>query len=253
MNTVEAIKWLLYPGINLHARLRYRAIGREIRPPLNGTSGLVLDAGCGNGMLTYQAYLKGNRALGVSIKPGEIERNRRHFNEYLGISDDWLKFEVYNLYKVEDLGAGFDQIICSEVLEHITEDARVCQAFWKILKPGGILHLCCPNAEHPDNVVHELDHTESGGHVRPGYTEATFRSLLEPIGFEIIAVNGVGGPLRQSLNKLIRGCETVLGLGPAIGVFLMVNWLTFVDQRRPRVPYSIYVQAQKRSSQPASA
>ncbi len=245
MRVYDAIKWWLYPGINLHARQRFQVIGSNLRPPGNSDEGFVLDAGCGNGMLAYQAYRKGNRALGVSIKIGEVERNRRIFNHYLRIPESRLRFEVFNLYDLEGIDHRFDQIICSEVLEHISDDRRICQSFWQVLKPGGVLHLCCPNADHPDNANHELDSAEQGGHVRPGYTESSFRSLLEPIGFRIVGVIGLGGPIRQNLNRRIRHLENRFGLAPAVAFFLLVNWLTLFDHRVPRVPYCIYIQAEK--------
>lgn len=210
----ELLKWWLVPGINLHARLRYRVLPRVIPLADPGGDSLVLDAGCGNGMLTYQAYVRGHRALGISIKDGEVERNRRLFNVYLGVPEDRLSFRVHNLYEVESLGMQFDQITCSEVLEHIPRDEELCRMFWRVLKPGGALHLCCPDAEHPDHVHYLLDPNERGGHVRPGYTEASYRALLEPIGFEVSTPIGLGGLLRQWCNKQITRAQHLGDLRP---------------------------------------
>src|SRR5205823_4161108 len=110
-------------------------------------------------------YLRGNRVLGISIKEGEIARNKRLFNEHLRIPEDRLRFLVHNLYEVQSLGMQFDEIICTEVLEHITEDEQICRSFRQILKPNGTLHLCCPNADHPDNQREPIDVAEEGGHV----------------------------------------------------------------------------------------
>lgn len=241
-------KWLLFPGINLHARLRYRVIGSQIgcgSPPENRW---VLDAGCGNGMLALRAYLRGNNVIAVSIKEGEISRNRDFFNNYLKIPKEKLRFLVHDLYEIDMLGQEFDEIVCCEVLEHIRDDRKVCSAFFKILKPGGILHLCCPNAEHPDNMNHELDTEESGGHVRPGYTEAQYRTLLEPLGFQVGPTIGLGGKLRQSLNKAILRIEKRLGLFAAVLFFLAVSPMLIVDEKAPRIPYSLYVRASKPAS-----
>lgn len=236
----ERVKWLLFPGMNLHARLR-----RRVLPAYFGRNHLVLDAGCGNGMLSYEAYRRGSRVIGVSIKAKEVEGCRRLFNEFLRIPEDRLSFRVHNLYEVEKIGPAFDEIVCSEVLEHIQRDADVCRSFWNMLKPGGVLHLCAPNAEHPDNVHGDLDRDEDGGHVRPGYTLASYKALLEPIGFRIDASAGVGGPIREFFNR--RMIVRQAGGHPwiAAGLFGLALLLVWFDPAKPSVPYSIYVRAVK--------
>lgn len=240
---IPALRWLIFPGTNLHARLRWRLLPRFFGIAVPGQDRLVLDAGCGNGMLSYQSYLRGNRVIGISIKPEEVDRCRRLFNEHLRIPPERLSFREQDLYDVEQMGMAFDEIICSEVLEHIEDDAAVCRSFRNILKPGGILHLCAPNAEHPDNVRHELDHEESGGHVRPGYTMDAYRALLEPLGFQIVDSAGLGGPIRQAFNKRI--IEGQRRFGPVFGSLLFLVALPFawMDPLSPRLPYSVYVKA----------
>ncbi len=244
MKLRESIKWALFPGLNLHARLRNQVMPTYMGQPRNGEERLVLDAGCGNGMLSYQAYLKGNRVIGVSIKD-EVDRNKKLFNNHLGIPDSKLSFLAHNLYEIESLDRQFDEIVCCEVLEHIKGDEQVCRSFYNILKPGGVLHLCCPNSEHPDHVNYPLDPDETGGHVRPGYTHATYKALLEPIGFQVSDPIGLGGPIRQTCNKPITRMHGVGGLPLAMASFaLLAPWSVF-DTRDPKVPYSLYVQATK--------
>ena len=239
----DRFKWLLFPGMNLHARLRYRVLPRHFGRSDGDGRRQVLDAGCGNGMLAYQSYLRGNRVIGISIKQQEVERNRRLFNQYLRIPEQRLSFAAHNLYDMESLGEDFDEIICSEVLEHVVRDHHVCRSFWNVLKPGGILHLCCPNAEHPDNKNHTLDTAETGGHVRPGYTPDSYKALLEPIGFHLSEPIGLGGPLRQACNKRIIAAEEKLGFLPALVPFLLAWPWQCLDTTRPAIPYSLYVRA----------
>ncbi|MBU1695362.1 MAG: class I SAM-dependent methyltransferase [Verrucomicrobia bacterium] len=245
MNLKYYLKTLLFPGINLHGRLRYRVLPRFFGSARPGEERWFLDAGCGNGMLTYQAWRKGHRAVGVSIKEGEIERARRFFNEARGIPESQLSFRVHNLYRLEDLGLSFDEIVCSEVLEHIVRDADVIRSFAAVLKPGGVLHLCCPNADHPDNCATTLDKNESGGHVRPGYTLDSYQALLKPAGLRIIESAGLGGPVREFFNKRILRAQDQRRV-PAAACWFLAGWaLAWLDTPHPRVPYSLYVRAKK--------
>jgi SAM-dependent methyltransferase len=241
----DRIKWLLFPGLDPHARLRNRVLPHNFGSPQNGEAHFVLDAGCGNGMLSYQSYLRGNRVVGISIKTGEVDRNRRLFHKLLKVPEESLRFELKNLYDLPSLGMRFDEIICSEVLEHIVDDRRVCQGFWNALRPGGVLHLCCPNADHPDNQATILDEHESGGHVRPGYTLKSYRGLLEPIGFRIDYVTGLGGPVRQWCNKQITRARLIAGLPLELVVFFFLWPFSSLDFIQPRFPYSLYVRAVK--------
>ncbi len=244
----NTLKWLAFPGINLHARLRYRVLPRFFGAAGPGEDRLVLDAGCGNGMLTYQAYRRGNPVVGVSIKADEVERCRALFNTHLGIPESRLSFRVANLYELPKMNLQFDQIICSEVLEHLVRDGDVCRSFWNVLKPGGVLHLCCPNADHPDNAAHPLDLAEQGGHVRPGYTMDAYRALLEPLGFRIVESAGIGGPVRQWFNKRIIRAQQSGHPFRGLLLFALALPLLWLDSETPATPYSLYIRAVKERS-----
>lgn len=244
----DRIKWLLFPGTNLNARLRYRLIPKHLQPTRGNSQWTILDAGCGNGAIAYQCYRRGYRVLGVSIKD-EVVRNQRLFNEMLGIPKEALCFKELNLYEVEQLGENqFDEIICTEVLEHIRGDHQVVAGYYRVLKPGGVLHVCCPNADHPYHRRYPLDPNESGGHVRSGYTEATYRELLEPVGFEVSRPVGVGGYWRHQGNEWIRAIERIGGVQAGVMAFLFVAPLPILDRVIPSTPFSLYVQARKPST-----
>lgn len=243
----DYLYWQLYPGLNLHARLRYRELPRFFNEEVGKSNRRILDAGCGNGMLSYQGYMLGNRVIGVSIKENEVEKARRLFNQWRSIAEDRLRFEEGNLYNLSFSDNYFDSIICAEVLEHLRRDRVVCESFFRILKPGGVAHICAPNAKHPYNKAFPLDHQEQGGHVRPGYTEQDYRNLLEPVGFRVEEVVGLGGPIRQAFNRRIKETQARFGAAAGLPLFFLALAVLPLErfQPEPRVPFSIYVRARK--------
>jgi SAM-dependent methyltransferase len=243
----EAFKRVIFPGINLHSRDRFIQLPTKFGPEI-GPNRKVLDAGCGNGMLSYQAWKRGATVLGISIKQKEVDGCRAMFNRGQGIAGSALRFENVNLYSMSSQQPRFDAIICTEVLEHIRDDRSVCQKFFELLKPGGCLHVTSPNAEHPYNREFPLDFNEAGGHVRPGYTADTYRALFEPIGFIVEEVSGLGGPVRQAFNRRIKTTQERFGAAAGLPLFLAALPFLWLDPLEPTVPFSLYVRARKRAT-----
>jgi cyclopropane fatty-acyl-phospholipid synthase-like methyltransferase len=235
------LKWMFFPGLDLHTRSRYRIL------PQFFVEGSVktLDAGCGNGALAYAAYRRGNVVLGLTFDGAQVERARDFFS-FLAVSNGRLKFDVLNLYDLHNLKTTFDQIICSETLEHIRDDKKIIALFSCLLSDGGLLHLCCPNADHPAHRLGRFDDPEDGGHVRDGYTFESYRRLLEPAGFRIEKCAGIGSPAVEFLDRTIRSIRSRLGDLAAVPLFLLVYPLTLLfDQINPSCPFSVYVLAVK--------
>lgn len=235
-----------FPGVNLHARERFHVLPRYFLPPLPDRSRTVLDAGSGNGMLAYKSYLLGNKVIGVSFSSSEVEKATADFNAGKKAPKDRLEFRQQNLYALDFPPAYFDEIICSEVIEHLRRDADVCRKFFELLKPGGTLHLCAPNADHPYNAAFPLDLHETGGHVRPGYTLKSYAELLEPIGFRITATAGLGGPVRQAFNRRIKHTQARFGAAAGVPLFFISLPFLWIDRVIPtRSPFSLYLTALK--------
>ena len=236
-----AVKRALFPGVDLHTRCKRRFLPRFMREgPLE-----TLDAGCGNGALSLAACYKGNKVLGVTLDKDQIQRNRAFFSHWGGVAPEELQFAVWNIYDLRKLGRKFDQILCVETLEHITRDAEVIAIFHDILNPGGILHLCCPNAKHPEHNLGRVNDPEDGRHVRDGYTWESYRTLLEPAGFRIEMRAGLGSSLLCALYRPISFIRDHFGALAAVPVFLVLLPLTWMDHLNPDLPYSLYVKAIK--------
>lgn len=99
---------------------------------------------------------------------------------------------------VADLGSipldpnGFDAVICSEVIEHLSDPHAVLTEFGRLLRPGGRLAVTVPFLW----MLHETpnDHRR--------LTEFGLRRLLSDCGFEVDSVQARGGTAR-SVGSLI--------------------------------------------------
>jgi SAM-dependent methyltransferase len=233
-------KQILFPGLDLHTRSRYRFLSRYFRKGDIDT----LDAGCGNGALSYAAYRGGNKVLGVTMESDQVKKDKEYF-QFLGTDPNRLRFEVCNLYDLPRMNQKFDQIICSETLEHISRDKLVIQHFYDMLREDGVLHLCCPFSDHPSNKGRVCTDESAGWHVRDGYTLESYRTLLEPIGFRVVKASGFGSPLLVKLTNVIQPVLSRQGAALAFPLFVLTWPLQLLDYQNPAVPISLYVQCIK--------
>ncbi len=237
------IRYLLMPGTDIFTRRRIKLEKYWKKGPRT-----FLDAGFGNGWFAYRAWKSGAHVTAVAIQPELIEKAQPFYNDFLSVPEQALEFKQFNLYQLPELNQTFDEIICYETLEHILGDEHICQHFYNALNPGGVLHLCCPNSEHPRWADEELDLEEQGGHVRYGYTLEDYQNLLEPIGFTISVHEGVGGASLVALqeNWQMTARRFFGEFGALIVAWLAVPFVWF-DSKTPKVPFSVYVKATRPS------
>lgn len=152
---------------------------------------LVLDMGAGAGRHSFECYRRGARVVALDYGFGELPPVRELF---------WAMREAGEAPR-DSLGAcvngdalrlpfpdgTFDHIICSEVFEHIPDDAGAMTELFRVLRPGGTLAATVP-AWLPEKICWALSaeyHAPlaAGGHVRI-YTEDLLRQRLQGVGFE---------------------------------------------------------------------
>jgi SAM-dependent methyltransferase len=237
----DQVRWWLMPGFDLFTRRRVRLCRHWKTGPRR-----VLDAGSGNGWFSYLAYRSGATVQAVNIVEDQVEKATRFYNGWRGIPTDRLSFRMLNLYEIDCFEAeSFDEIICYETLEHIKNDGKVCTSFHRLLKPGGVLHLCCPYAEHPRWKNEPLDLEEKGYHTRAGYTLESYRALLEPIGFRIEDSEGMGSPLVAQTAMFLMKFRTRFGDLASLPLSILAMPLIGLDGIQMECPYSLYVRAMK--------
>ncbi len=164
----------------------------------------TLDAGCGSGAYTMYAAKIGNQAVGISSSSAanEIAKQRA---EILGIQN--IKFVTLDLRNLDQESARlgtFNQIICFETIEHISNDKKLMADLANLLKPGGRLLLTAPYKNHRPLLYETLSTSEDGGHVRWGYTHEDIHQLFRECGLETVREDYVSGFVTQKLMNLMR-------------------------------------------------
>jgi SAM-dependent methyltransferase len=130
--------------------------------------GHVLNAGCGEGL--YAPLLEGfagvTEITNLDVSQPIVARTRsdRRHRDVQG-SLTHLPFDAET----------FDACLCTEVLEHIPDDAKAASELARCLKPGGFLLLSVPTPPAPKDPAH----------VREGYGPKELTRLLSEAGFVV--------------------------------------------------------------------
>ena len=213
-----------------------------LRPRLRPGPLRTLDAGCGNGAFSIYAARVGNEVLATSFSERELDDARRR-TALLGLQG--VDFEVLDLREIEQrrpqLGS-FDQIICLETIEHLTDDAGLLVSLAGLLRPGGRVLLTTPFDGHRPLYSEERHPSpvEDGSHVRYGYSAERLRELARAAGLEPHGVGYVSGVVSQRLTNLMRRLTLRLGRMPAWALMLPLRALVVLDRpltRLTRYPY----------------
>jgi SAM-dependent methyltransferase len=213
---------------------RWRWLHSQLRPGSERT----FDAGCGNGAFSIYAALQGNAVLAASFSAGEQEAARRRAEE-LGVADD-IDFRVLDLREIDrhvaELGS-FDQIICFETIEHLSDDAGLVRTLAGMLEPGGRLLLTTPfDAHHP---LYSEERTpspvEDGSHVRYGYSQARLRELAEAAGLQVVEEGFVSGVVSQKVTSLMRILTRRFGLPVSWALTFPLRALVVLDRPLSRL------------------
>ena len=145
--------------------------------------GDLLDLGCGTAPL-YGMYKTRARRVICADWPGSI-----HSMAYLDVHLDLNG----NLPFAAD---SFDTVILTDVLEHLTNPARVWKELSRIIRPGGSVLIGVPFLYW----VHEIPHD----YYR--YTEFQLRKFCSTNNFDVVELLPYGGPidvLGDTLTKIL--------------------------------------------------
>ena len=118
--------------------LRVDYVRRRIR--LDGR--LVLDVGCGGGLLSEPLAAAGARVTGIDMSPAQLAAARRHMRRS-GLGIDYRLATAEAL--AEQAPGAWDAIVCMELLEHVPRPAAVVAACARLVRPGGAVFFATLN------------------------------------------------------------------------------------------------------------
>lgn len=136
----------------------------------------VLDAGCGSGGVTLQLRAMGFDVTGCDHAESSVEQGRADGRLHDAI--------VADLCALPFADGAFDLVVCSEVLEHIADDAKAMREVSRVAR--GPMLITVPAHQSLWTYSDEL----LGHHRR--YSRRSFRALLEAGGAEVRALHAFG-------------------------------------------------------------
>jgi SAM-dependent methyltransferase len=226
-----------------------------LRRQLRAGAMRTFDAGCGNGGFSIYAARIGNRVVAASFQASEQESARRRA-DLLGVGGiDFRVIDLRDLNDHHDALGTFDQIICLETIEHVSDDEGVVESLAAMLAPGGRILLSTPFDRHRPLYTEDPHPSpvEDGSHVRYGYSQQRLREIAESAGLEVEpgSESFISGFVSQKLTDLMRRLSARIGLFPAWVILLPLRALTVFDEPLSRIfryPYlSVALCAVKRA------
>ncbi len=165
----------------------------------------VLDAACGEGYGTALLARHAAHVTGVDLSPDAIAHARR---TYANLAN--AEFIEASIAKLPLPGASFDVVVSFETVEHIPVQQEFIAEVARVLKPGGVLVMSCPNKleysdkRHFDNPFHvkELYREELAALVAQRFPEVRWYGQ-RPSFFSVIAPesNAASGELIEVVES----------------------------------------------------
>lgn len=222
--------WLLgAPANGLRIRLR------RVLPATSGDFGSILDAGCGQGVFSFELAKRhpGAHVVGIDSEPDLVARANT-IAERAGL--DNCRFEVGDVTAL-DGQRQFDLVVSVDNLEHVEDDVAAMGQLFRQLRPGGRLVAHVPGYERRWFVFGRRVNFDVPGHVRPGYRPDELVAKLEAAGFTVTShrsTYGIVETFTNNVSYVISGADQRRKvLYAAVFPFLLaVSW--FGKWSRPR-------------------
>jgi 2-polyprenyl-3-methyl-5-hydroxy-6-metoxy-1,4-benzoquinol methylase len=170
----------------------------------------VLDVGCGEGRHSWEACKRSCLVYALDINEADLKKAHytlrllEHQGETKG---KWLLLKG-DITSLPFKDGSFDKIICSEVLEHVTDDIQGIRELVRVLKDNGKLAVSVPSYL-TETICWKLSrdyHDHPGGHVRI-YKSSEIISKLQQNSLDIYAIRR-----KHALHSFYWICRCLFGV-----------------------------------------
>lgn len=156
---------------------------------------VVLDAGCGSGSLLFKLSGYGCSVYGIEQAKEYVEYLAKKVRTSGSSNIRQIKYgSVMTIPFPDNM---FNMVVSGDVLEHVKDDDKAVQEFYRVLKQGGVCAVTVPAMPSLWDFSDEW-----AGHLRR-YTREGIVSLFEKNGFVIEDVRFWGFPLVLLYHRLI--------------------------------------------------
>jgi len=168
---------------------------------------LILDCGCGRGVYAFK--LTNVTYVGLDVNSFLIKRAHKIHSDGIFVVGDAttlpFKSNVFNC------------AICSEVLEHISNDESVLTELARVLKFSGKLFLSVPNIDCNGVFVNWQRNLidNAVGHFREGYSAEEISELIRTSGFKMRKSRFGCGPVTAIIESCVVKLGSIFGYNPS--------------------------------------
>lgn len=190
------------PANGLRIRLR------RVLPETDGAYGSILDAGCGQGVFSFELAKRHPEAqvVGVDSEGALVDRGNAIAEAAHLANCRFEKGDVTNL----PFDEAFDMVVSVDNLEHVEDDVAAMETLRRALRPGGRLVVHVPGYERRWLMFGRRVNFDVPGHVRPGYRAEELVEKLGRAGFTVASCTYTYGMLEtftNNLSYLITGAD----------------------------------------------
>lgn len=194
---------------------------------ITGSTGRLLDLGCGDGWPALPVANRGPTVVGIDASPRRVAMATEHA---LASESQNIEFQCHHAEELPFPDCSFDAVSAGSLFEHCRDPHRVLAECWRVLRPGGALRVTyesvrCLEAAGDDSEIYFLPlgtdlwqfnlitRDFDGG--RDTIQSVVFSETLPAVGDKMAALRadrggrllGEAGFLRDLLHR-IEGSET---------------------------------------------